>query len=330
MSDAFDRPGHWHPHSGGAPGDLEDVSDAHLAQRRPSRQASAYVWPSLHPGDPFNGSHPASRRGARTRRISTLVLVLAAVIGAGAFLLVTGGGKTAREMPGPVADLETLAVALGFGLDQVSVSGNRFTPADAVFAALDLDTTRTLFSFDPATTARRIEELPWVARAEISRIVPGGLDIRIQERKAFALWEADGALSLIDDRGRVLGRTDQRAAPNLPLVKGKGAAEKASGLMTMLAGYPVIASRFRHAERIAGRRWRIELNNGSLIELPGDRAAAALALIDGQPFVRGLIETPNQRIDLRAPGRVAVEGLAPRQAGIGRARTIEDLVREGG
>lgn len=294
-----------------------------------------YAWPSL--------SRRQSRPHARSQdrphgwlagRYSlrgTGVSALAGVVGAVAYLIATSGGESSRHMVPLSKDLEPVAIALGFGLEQASVEGARFTDAADVLDALRLDRARTLFGLDVSQATRRIEALPWVRKAEISRLYPGEVQVRVHERRAFAVWRAaPDHLHLIDAEGRKLSATNARMAPNLPLITGAGAPARVGDLMTMLSSYPVITERFKSADWVADRRWRINLLNGTQIELPGGRASTALTLVGGQTFVRKLVAQPNRLIDLRAPGRIAVRPVPGASLQSSSPMTIDDLMKRGG
>ncbi|MEL7048362.1 MAG: FtsQ-type POTRA domain-containing protein [Pseudomonadota bacterium] len=202
--------------------------------------------------------------------------------------------------------LRTIAVELGFGLEQVGVTGATMTGTADVLAKLQMSHAQTLLFFDVNAAARRIETLPWVAKAEMTRRFPGELHVEIQERVPFALWQMSNGLYLIDSQGRTLGRTNDRAAPNLPRVSGTGAAYEAGHLMTVLALYPDVVSRLRVAERIGGRRWRLMLKNGSAIDLPSGGEARALGTYASHPMLAGVIDQPDAIVDLRLHDRIVV------------------------
>ena len=86
----------------------------------------------------------------------------------------------------PAAD-EIRALA-GLGIDQVTLTGHRFTLDRDIFDALDLANAGSLVTFDAGEARSRIEQLPWVSTAAISRVFPGSLDVRITERRPSALW----------------------------------------------------------------------------------------------------------------------------------------------
>lgn len=52
----------------------------------------------------------------------------------------------------------------------------------------------TLFAVPLEEVRARVLTLPWVARAEVERVWPAGLRVRITERQATARWGAQGAL----------------------------------------------------------------------------------------------------------------------------------------
>jgi hypothetical protein len=48
----------------------------------------------------------------------------------------------------------------------------------------------------------RVEALPWVKQATLTKLFPDTLDIAVVEREPFALWQYAGVVRLIDDEGR--------------------------------------------------------------------------------------------------------------------------------
>ena len=188
----------------------------------------------------------------------------------------TGGRAPAPILP----ELERLMEAAGLGLQQVAVSGYRFTPDRDIFDALDLDEARTLLTFDSRAAKERIERLPWIERASIERIIPDRLEVHVVERMPFAMWRAEGRTFLIDKSGRVLTAIAPGAMPALPRLAGKGAPHEAAALYALLAGHPAVRDQVKLAERVGGRRWRLHLADGGTIELPaaGEREALARAL----------------------------------------------------
>lgn len=216
----------------------------------------------------------------------------------------------AEQLP-PAADV---VQALGLGLDQVAISGHRFTSDEDLFKTLDLPGTRSLTAFDTKAARLRLESLPWVATAELTRVYPGQLNVRITERSAFALWRHDGRDVLIDKTGRELQAVPAGSVTHLPIVAGEDAAREMHNLMVLLARFRPLQEAYDSAERVNGRRWSVRLKTGGRVELPADGEALALSQLETSGDLATLLAGPPTIIDLRAAGRIAVRPVDPKVA----------------
>jgi len=214
-----------------------------------------------------------------------------------------------------VWDRDGIAFALGFGIEQVSLTGQLKTSDADLFEALDLKSARSLMSFDAKEARRRFERLPWVQSVEITRVWPGQLDVRVRERKAFAIWERGGMAELIDATGRVLGPVGRDAVLELPRVAGEGANTSAAQLLTAIERYPAIKTRVERLRRLGDRRWTLELTEGGRIHLPSDAETSALSRLAAEPRLLALVAEPHQIIDLRSPSKIAVRTATPAPGG---------------
>jgi cell division protein FtsQ len=228
-----------------------------------------------------------------------------------AFVVACATGAAFADRAGAL-DRDTVASALGFGIEQVSMTGYHYTPDADLFAALDLQSARSLMSFDAASARSRFERLPWVQSVEISRVWPGQLDVRVKERKAIAIWERDEGAELVDATGRVLGPVKRDAVlDHLQRIAGDGAAASAAPLLGALDRYPAIKSRVERVRRHGDRRWTLELSDGGRIHLPSDGENSALARLAAEPRLLSLVAQPSQIIDLRSPSKIAVRTAGP-------------------
>ncbi len=231
--------------------------------------------------------------------------------GALAFSLLTDGGRQTRVVASLLPDMQQVFYWTGLRIEQVSVSGQRFTPDADVFAAVDLPSTGSLVTFDAAAARARIEALPWVATVAISRIYPGALDVRVIERQPAALWIDDGREFLVDGSGRVLSGLKSGAKVGLPRLSGAGAPQQAQALLELIVRFPRVAERFEMAERVGGRRWTLHLKDGVVVHLGSDREAFALAALSSPDGLGKLLNAQNIIVDLRAPGRITVRPAPP-------------------
>ncbi len=233
-------------------------------------------------------------------------MLFATLSGALAFSLLTHGGRETRGIASLMHDAELAFSLAGLGVDQVALSGQRFTPDSDIFDAVDLPNARSLLTFDSAAARTRIEALPWIETASISRVFPGSLDIRVTERNAAALWTKGDRAFLIDASGRVLSGVKPGSNVALPRVAGEGAPELAQGLIELMRRYPKIWGRFELAERVGGRRWTLHLKDHVIIHLGADREAVAFAALTSADNLGALLSGHDLIIDLRTQGRVTL------------------------
>lgn len=205
---------------------------------------------------------------------------------------------------------DALAIKAGLGINQIAISGSRNTLSDDIFAALRLEQAGSLLTYDPASARNRLEALPWVETAEVTRTLPDGLDVNIRERRPFAVWQHLQLMFLIDAEGRTLEPTARVDHKDLPLVVGEDADSGAVQLLAVLAKHPGIRDRLLAAVRVGGRRWDLQLKDAPTLMLPEDGMADTLVWVERMDREERLLERRLAAIDLRVSGRVAFR-LAP-------------------
>jgi cell division protein FtsQ len=220
--------------------------------------------------------------------------------------LTLGAIEESVRLSAHAPQLERAARFLGFGLDEVTLAGHHFSFDRDIFDALDLANVRTFAALETAAVKSRIERLPWIDTAELTRVYPGRLDIRVTERKPHAVWKRADRHYLIDRTGRTLAAVGGETLPDLPRFAGEGAAAEAASLLENLARYPAVASRLEEAERISERRWRLKLANATTIELPADGEVGALEELARDADLGKLVAAGRMTLDFRGPGRVSI------------------------
>ncbi|WP_308909348.1 cell division protein FtsQ/DivIB [Pseudokordiimonas caeni] len=158
----------------------------------------------------------------------------------------------------------------GFVLNDISVEGAMRTRQGDVLAALDVDTGMPILAIDLIAMKERLETLPWVKTAVVSRVFPGSLVVKVSERQPFALWQADGKVHLIDAEGIIITSRGLAEFTDLPLIVGAGATRDLPSLVTLLDDAPEFKGRIKSAVRIGGRRWDLVFTNGIRLKLPED------------------------------------------------------------
>ena len=95
---------------------------------------------------------------------------------------------------------------------RVSVTGNSVLPAEGLKQVAGLEG-ESLFNPDLAAAERRLEALPLVKDARVSRDWPFGVTVTIVERTAWGVWQAGNQRYVIDEDGYVLSLPAPEGAP---------------------------------------------------------------------------------------------------------------------
>jgi cell division protein FtsQ len=103
----------------------------------------------------------------------------------------------------------------GFRVQKVMVTGCKTLTAPEVIAAAKVPMARSIFDVEFAPIAKRVEALPFVQKAQVSRIFPSTILIAVQERKPLALINRAG-LWPVDDEGVILPRLQSQRRMNDP------------------------------------------------------------------------------------------------------------------
>jgi cell division protein FtsQ len=213
----------------------------------------------------------------------------------------------ARAADGAAADI-------GFPIDNVEVAGVSGERAQEVRAMIVPEGRQSLLSLDPEDVKARIESLDWVESARVHRMWPSTLRVDVARRQAFARWQEDGEIAVIDSNGERL--LAERAADhvNLPLVVGAGAGPASHDLLLALEDLPQTRTRISALVRVGDRRWNAELKSGATVTLPEQGAPLALAQLETLQVRHRMLDRPVAQIDMRTPGRMAVR-VRPQLAG---------------
>ncbi|MBR1230429.1 cell division protein FtsQ/DivIB [Bradyrhizobium sp. AUGA SZCCT0182] len=232
--------------------------------------------------------------------LTVLMLLGSALLG------VVKGGHV-DEFVGALSDTRNaLANSAGFRITEVAINGRKQLSQDEVLAIGGVNGRSSLLFLDAATVRDKLKTNPWISDAAILKLYPGRLQIDIVERTAFALWQQDGRLSVIAEDGAVLEPYMSRRFISLPLVVGKGAADKARDFLTLLDRYPQVRSVTKAAIYVGERRWNLRLKDGLDIRLPEHDVGNALALLSKLDKEDRLFSRDIVVVDMRLPDRLTV------------------------
>jgi cell division protein FtsQ len=273
--------------------------------RKPSRGLPALSGPrgifKRSPREVRLGRLARDRVRGKWMLLSALFLVVSLVYGA--FI----GGQTGRLFGMLVHGIERLAVAAGFGVKRITVEGKEYATDAEITTALQAGPDTMMLGFDTDAAKARLEAVPWIRHAQVMRLLPSTLQVVIEERTPYAIWQNKGRTYVVDDAGVVLAPALREAYPQLPLVVGEGAGKNAAALYATLDGYADLKGKMLAALRVGDRRWTLKLLSGLEIMLPDDdnldEALKSLTKIEQE---RGLLERNITAVDLRLLDRVTV------------------------
>ncbi|MER8902627.1 cell division protein FtsQ/DivIB [Mesorhizobium sp. M0772] len=209
--------------------------------------------------------------------------------------------------------VQSITARTGFAVDQIKVVGNRQTSEIDILDRLELDGWTSLIGFDAEAARERIDTLPWVEVAAVRKVYPHTLEVRVEEREPFALWQQGAGLSVIERSGAVIAPFSGGKQALLPLIIGTGAPAKAPDFVAKIKKFPELAARVKGYIRIGERRWDLKLENGITIKLPEDGEDQAIADLVRMDHDNGLLTRDIAAVDMRISDRLVVQ-LTPEAA----------------
>ncbi|MER9261689.1 cell division protein FtsQ/DivIB [Mesorhizobium sp. M0619] len=209
--------------------------------------------------------------------------------------------------------VQSITARTGFAVDQIKVVGNRQTSEIDILDRLELDGWTSLIGFDAEAARERIDTLPWVEVAAVRKVYPHTLEVRVEEREPFALWQQGAELSVVERSGAVIAPFSGGKQALLPLIIGTDAPAKAPDFVAKIKKFPELAARVKGYIRIGERRWDLKLENGITIKLPEDGEDQAIADLVRMDHDNGLLTRDIAAVDMRISDRLVVQ-LTPEAA----------------
>lgn len=217
------------------------------------------------------------------------------------------GGHVSNALREARLQGESLIASAGFTVQTVTLDGRAETGQKEIVRMLGIKRGTLMFYVDVDEARARLEALPWVKSAEVRRVWPDRIHVRVVERKPVALWQHEGTVDLIDAEGHPIVGQDPVRFAGLPLVVGPGAESAVASLLTLVASQPNLKLRVKAAVRVGERRWNLRLDNGVEVRLPEEGAEAALTELVRLEREDNILARDITVIDLRFPDRFIVK-----------------------
>jgi len=269
----------------------------------------------------FRARRVAVLRAAGRRRLWWIVAV-------SAVLLVVGGAWFASRTS--LLDV-----------DQVRVDGATVTPAADITAALALGDGTPMIDVDPGVLAERVEALPLVAEATVTRHWPNRIVVEVTERSPVALaMTAPDAWVEVDVDGRVLGPAPE-ASP-LPRLSGVRAAGELATFLDDDAAAPIrLVELAQGTLDVAGAYWSdgelwLRLHEGPSIRV-GTADDLGIKVVAAATLLRHLQSPPEPDAERQLPavagpsggGVLEIDVSVPTAPVARTARSMAGLVDDG-
>ncbi len=291
------------------------ISSVMPARLRGSAVASANPFANAPAAAPVRRAAPRRRLPRRTlggqvahlvtRRGFGSALAIAFMTAIASFSFARGGQyeEFVRESGRPI---DIIARVLGFGVEAITITGQRELLYSEILAASGVSKKDSVLLLDAQAVRANVKSLPLVQEATVRKLYPDQLVISVTERKAFALWQIDGEVSVIASDGAAIDKMRDQRFARLPFVVGEGANKRVEEYLKLLHAAGDFRSRITAGVLVSQRRWNLKLNNGVDIRLPEAEPEKAVATLAKLAQENKLPDRDIIAIDFRVPGRIAV------------------------
>ena len=197
----------------------------------------------------------------------------------------------------------------GFGINDIIIQGRQKTTLEDLNKQINLTRENSILQVDLKTLKTKIEDLPWVEKAELRRLYfPNVLQISIKEKDIVALYQKDEKFYPVDKYGNVIEVEYTPSKPFLIIV-GEGAPAKLFDLIKVVATSPELFGRLKAAVLYYNRRWDLvfnDLENGITVKMPEENFQKAWDKLVKINHKYGIFKRKLTFIDLRYKDKVNV------------------------
>jgi cell division protein FtsQ len=216
------------------------------------------------------------------------------------------GGHYDRMLATQGSLQDMVARGFGFGVRHIVLSGHSELTQDEVISLSGLQAHQSLPFLDPKSLQTRLQSVPLIAEATVTKLYPDRLLIAIRERVPFAIWQHEGQVQVIAEDGTVIEELRDPRFLRLPHVVGPDANQRAREFVALLDQVPELRDQIRAGILVSKRRWTIKLQNGVDVLLPELEPEKALRIFAQMEKQHGLTKKAVLAIDLRLPDRIAM------------------------
>ena len=253
---------------------------------------------------------PARERGAaplwRRRLLRALPAGLPVLAAFGLAGWVVFGGIGEARMAAAARTFDGIAADAGLTVERVLVDGRMRTDRQSLIDALGVEIGEPILGVEIGMARARVGALPWIREVTVERRLPDTVLVRIVERRPLAIWQNEGAISVVDVDGHVIDGARPQDFPELLLVVGPDAPTMAAELLAVMARTPDLSTRVTAAVRVGGRRWNLKLDDGIEVQMPEEDLEDAWRMLVDLDRAEQLLARDVQAVDLRLHDRLVL------------------------
>lgn len=211
-----------------------------------------------------------------------------------------------------------------FALRHVRIEGDVQHNSAATLRSLALPALQgNYLSIDLQAARAAFEAVPWVRRAQVQRVFPDRLVVRLEEHRAVAFWQRDDSDDLlVNHHGEVFEANvgDVEDEP-LPTLRGpEGSAPRVLAMWQRLdPEFTVLQSRLKTLVLSNGGSWRGVLDTGAQLELGRGEVDEVLSRTRRFLATVGQVRARHEMRAIESADLRHHEGYALRLAGLGTA-----------
>ena len=133
--------------------------------------------------------------------------------------LILLSGSTFLIISGSFLAISMLFESGYFGVERISIMNLKRLNSEEIVAESDIRGGDNIFKLNLEMISKKIEENPWVARAEIERIFPREVVIRVTEREERAIINLN-YLYYVDNKGEIFKQLSAQDRLDYPVITG--------------------------------------------------------------------------------------------------------------
>ena len=106
-------------------------------------------------------------------------------------------------------------------IKDVIVQGNKIVPTDTIIQTADISMDENIFFVNSREVRRRVKEIPQIKKVDVFPKIPSSIFIKVEERKPFAVFIAQGKYYIADNEGVIISKEEIfKGSTDLPTVVG--------------------------------------------------------------------------------------------------------------